>query len=92
MSCAACRLKLSSTLVNGQINKCKTDTAINKNSSGSHKTFSFSAMTAEMFLPLPVNKGSEHMTCFLIVKTHHYYYFSSAWIKILLRISIKYVT
>lgn len=90
MSCAACRLKLSSTLVNGQINKCKRATAINKNSSGSPKTFLFSAMTAERYLSLPVNTGSEHITCFLIVKTH-YHYFSSDWIKMLFRICIKYV-
>lgn len=91
MSCAACRLKLSSTLVNGQINKCKTDTAINKNSSGSPKAFPFSAMTAECFLLLPVNTGSEHMTYFPIAKSHSHY-FSIAWIKHLFRICIQYVT
>lgn len=46
-SCAACKLKLSSTLVNGQINKCKRATEANKNNSGSPKTVLFSAMTAE---------------------------------------------
>lgn len=46
-SCAACKLKLSSTLVNGQINRCKRATKANKNNSGSPKTVLFSAMTAE---------------------------------------------
>lgn len=89
MSCAACKLKLSSTLVNGQINKCKRATAINKNNSGSPKTFLFSAMTAERYLSLPVNTGSI-MTGFLIVKTHYHYFFSD-WIKMFFRNCIKYV-
>lgn len=68
MSCAACRLKLSSTLVNGQSNKCKRATAINKNSSGSPKTFLFSAMTAERYTSLPVKTGSEPRNMFHIDK------------------------
>ena len=72
MSCAAWRLKLSSTLVNGQSNKCKRATAINKNSSGSPKTFLFSAMTAERHLSLPVKTGSEPCNCFISIKKNIY--------------------